>query len=163
MAISATLERAINDQIRKEMYSAYLYLAMSSYMEEKNFSGMAHWLEHQAKEEMEHAMKFYHYIHERNGHIELQAIAQPPVEFGTPLQLFEQVLEHEKGVTASIHALYDLASAEKDYAAQVLLQWFIQEQVEEEANATRIVEMLKMAGEHISVLMMLDHELGKRS
>ncbi len=163
MAISVRLEQAINDQIRKEMYSAYLYLAMSSYMEEQNFPGMAHWLQHQAKEEMEHAMKFYAYLHERNGHVALQAIAQPPESFGTPLQLFEQVLEHELSVTASIRALYELAMEEKDYAAQVMLQWFLNEQVEEESNATQIVEQLKMAGGHLSVLMMLDHALGARS
>ncbi len=162
MAISKTLEQTINDQIRKEMYSAYLYLAMSSYMEEQNFFGMAKWLTRQAMEEMEHAMKFYHYVHERGGHIVLQAIAQPPAEFGTPLQLFEQVLEHELSVTASIRALYEQAQAEKDYAAEIFLQWFIKEQVEEESNATQIVEMLKRAGDSLPMLMMIDSQLGKR-
>jgi ferritin len=116
----------------------------------------------QAEEEVSHAMKFYQFIHERGGRVVLQAIDQPPVEFQSPLNAFEQTLEHEQKVTAMIHDLYTLAAQEKDYASQAFLQWFVTEQVEEEDSATQIVETLKMIGDKGHALLMLDRELGRR-
>jgi ferritin len=156
------LQSAINEQIKHELYSGYLYLAMSAYFEAGNLPGFARWMRLQAAEEQEHALKFFDFVNERGGRVELQAIDQPPVEFQLPLAVFEQVLEHEKKVTGLINKLYELALGEKDYPAQVMLQWFIEEQVEEEANATRIVETLKMVGEKGQALVMLDRQLGAR-
>jgi ferritin len=156
------LQGAINEQIKNELYSGYLYLAMSAYFQAGNLPGFAHWMRVQAAEEQEHALKFFDFVNERGGRVELQAIDQPPVEFQSPLAVFEQVLEHVKKVTGLINKLYELALGEKDYPAQVMLQWFIEEQVEEEANATRIVETLKMVGEKGQALVMLDHQLGAR-
>jgi ferritin len=160
--LSKTMEQAINGQINAELYSSYLYLAMSAYAENANLPGFAQWMKVQAKEEQEHAMKFFHYVVERGGRIELAAIAKPPVDFQSPLALFEQTLEHEKHVTSLINDLYALAVKEKDYASQIMLQWFISEQVEEEANATQIVETLRIAGEKGNALIMMDRFLGSR-
>jgi ferritin len=156
------LQTAINEQIKNELYSGYLYLAMSAYFEAGNLPGFARWMRLQAEEEQEHALKFFDFVNECGGRVELQAIDQPPVQFKSPLAVFDQVLEHEKKVTGLINKLYELALAEKDYPAQVMLQWFIEEQVEEEANATQIVETLKMVGEKGQALIMLDHQLGAR-
>jgi len=152
----------MNEQIKNELYSAYLYLSMSAYCEAANLPGFAHWMRVQAQEEVGHAMKFYDFICERGGRVVLQAIDQPPVEFQSPLHVFEQILEHEQKVTAMIHDLYGLAAQEKDYASQAFLQWFVTEQVEEEGSATQIVETLKMIGDKGQALVMLDRELGKR-
>jgi ferritin len=116
----------------------------------------------QSKEELEHAMKFFDYVIERGGSVELQAIDKPPVVWKTHLDAFSQVLEHEQKVTASINKLFEIASEEKDYAAQIFLQWFITEQVEEESNATEIIAQLKMIGDKSSAIFMIDHQLGKR-
>ena len=129
--LSRTTQDAINEQIKNEMYSAYLYLSMSAYCESINLPGFAHWMQMQAQEEMVHAMKFYGYVHTRGGRVVLLAIDQPPAEFQSPLDIFEKALEHEQKVTAMIDNLYDLAIQEKDYASQVLLQWFVTEQVED--------------------------------
>ena len=160
--LSKTIQDAMNEQIKNELYSAYLYLSMSAYCEAANLPGFAHWMRVQAQEEEAHAMKFYDFIYERGGRVVLQAIDQPPVEFQSPLNVFEQTLEHEQKVTALIHDLYTLAVQEKDYASQAFLQWFVTEQVEEEASATQIVETLKMIGDKGHALLMLDRELGKR-
>ena len=160
--LSKTIQDAMNEQIKNELYSAYLYLSMSAYCEAANLPGFAHWMRVQAQEEVAHAMKFYDFIYERGGRVVLQAIDQPPVEFQSPLNVFEQTLEHEQKVTALIHDLYTLAVQEKDYASQAFLQWFVTEQVEEEASATQIVETLKMIGDKGHALLMLDRELGKR-
>jgi ferritin len=160
--LSKTIQDAMNEQIKNELYSAYLYLSMSAYCEAANLPGFAHWMRVQAQEEETHAMKFYDFIYERGGRVVLQAIDQPPVEFQSPLHVFEQTLEHEQKVTAMIHDLYALAVQEKDYASQAFLQWFVTEQVEEEGNATQIVETLKMIGDKGQALIMLDRELGKR-
>lgn len=156
------IEQAINDQINAELYSAYLYLAMAAYSEAANLSGFGHWMKLQAQEETEHAMKFYHYVNERGGRVTLAAIDQPETEFTSPTELFEKTLEHEQYVTSRINDLYALAVEEKDYATQVMLQWFIDEQVEEEANATQILETLKMAGEKGHALVMMDRALAQR-
>jgi ferritin len=160
--LSKTLQDAMNEQIKNELYSAYLYLSMSAYCEEANLPGFAHWMRLQAQEEVSHAMKFYDFIYERGGRVVLQAIDQPPVEFQSPLGVFEQTLGHEQKVTAMIHDLYTLAVEEKDYASQAFLQWFVTEQVEEEDSASQVLETLKMIGDKGHALLMLDRELGRR-
>ncbi|MFB0535314.1 MAG: ferritin [Anaerolineae bacterium] len=160
--LSKTIQEAMNEQIKNELYSAYLYLSMSAYCEAANLTGCAHWMRVQAQEEVGHAMKFYEFIYERGGRVVLQAIDQPPVEFQSLLNVFEQTLEHEQKVTAMIHDLYALAVQEKDYASQAFLQWFVTEQVEEEDSATQILETLKMIGDKGHALLMLDRELGQR-
>jgi ferritin len=160
--LSNRLQDAMNEQIKNELYSAYLYLSMSAYCDAANLPGFAHWMQMQAQEEQAHAMKFYEFIYERGGRVVLQAIDQPPVEFQSPLAVFEETLEHEQKVTAMIHDLYALAVEEKDYASQAFLQWFVTEQVEEEASATQILETLNMIGDKGHALLMLDRELGRR-
>jgi ferritin len=160
--ISKTMLDAINEQIKNEFYSAYLYLSMSAYFQEKNLPGFAAWLRIQFQEEQVHALKLYDHVLDRGGQVDLRAIAQPPADWKTNLEAFQLVLEHEQHVTALINKLYETALAEKDYAAQVLLHWFIDEQVEEEKNATEIVEQLKLIDAHGTPVLMLDHRLGKR-
>jgi ferritin len=157
-----TLQDAMNEQIKNELYSAYLYLSMSAYCEAANLPGFAHWMRVQAQEEVGHAMKFFEFINDRGGRVVLQAIDQPPVQFQSPQALFEQTLEHEQKVTGMIHNLYALAVQEKDYASQVFLNWFEDEQVEEEKTASQILETLKMIGTQGPALVMLDQQLGKR-
>ncbi len=160
--ISDNLTKKVNEQIKEELESAYLYLAMSAYCESKNFSGFAHWLKEQAKKEQGHALKLYGHLLERGGLVELKAISAPPKEFGSPRELFEQVLVHEQKITALIRTLYEVAKEEKDYPLEMFLQWFINEQVEEEASATKIVETLKMIDNKAQGLIMLDRELARR-
>ena len=152
----------INEQIKHELYSAYLYLAMSAHFEAASMPGFAKWTRLQAKEETEHAMKFFDFVNERGGRVVLHAIDQPQVEFGSPLSVFEEILGHEKKVTSLMNNLYAVAVEEKDYATQVMLHWFIEEQVEEESNAQAIVDKLTMAGENKSALLHLDHQVGAR-
>ena len=157
------MQDLMNNQIQAELYSAQLYLAMSVYSETENFKGIARWLKVQYEEETSHGMKFLHYIVERGGEVELKAIEAPPVKYGSMLKMFEEVLAHEKKVTALINNLYEVALKEKDYASQIFLQWFITEQVEEEANASEIVAQLKMIGDKsVGGLFQLDHALGHR-
>jgi ferritin len=153
----------MNLQINKELYSGYLYLAMAAHFGEKNLGGFAHWMEKQAGEELEHGMKFFEFLAEMGQPIELAAIEKPSFAAGNPTAIFEQVLEHEKYVTSRIHLLYDLALTHKEYATQVFLQWFVNEQVEEEKHATEILESLKLAGESGNALLMMDHQLAARS
>ncbi len=160
--ITKTMQDAINDQINKELYSAYLYLSMAAYLEDKNLSGFAHWMRLQEAEEREHAMKFYDFILERGGRVILKAIEAPKIEWSSTLEVAEEVAAHEAKVTASIYALYETALKEKDYPAQVMLQWFISEQVEEEKNAAEIVANLKLIEAHGTAVLVLDHRLGKR-
>lgn len=157
--LSKDVQNAINVQIRNEYYSSYLYLSMSAYCESKNFPGFASWLRRQSDEELQHAMRLYDYLLDRDSRVILEAIDQPPSEFGTLLEMFEEVLEHEKEVTAMIHKLYELAVSNNDHATSVILQWFIEEQVEEEKSATDMVEQLKMAGKNSAALLMLDREV----
>ena len=157
------MQDLMNTQIQAEFYSAQLYLAMSAYSESENYKGFANWLKVQYEEETSHGMKFLHYIVERGGEVELKAIEAPPVKYGSMLKMFEEVLAHEKKVTALINNLYEVALKEKDYASQIFLQWFITEQVEEEANASEIVAQLKMIGDKsVGGLFQLDHALGHR-
>lgn len=160
--LSQAMQDAINEQIKNELYSAYLYLSMSAYCEANAMPGCAHWMRVQSQEEIDHAMKFFGFVNERGGRVVLYAIDQPPTEFDSPLAIFKETLEHERKVTALIHGLYQLALEEKDYPAQVMLHWFIDEQVEEESNATQIVDTLEMIGNKGHALVMLDRELGKR-
>jgi ferritin len=160
--LSRKMQDAINEQINKELYSAYMYLSMAAYCEDANLPGSAHWMRAQANEEVEHAMKFFDYVNERGGRVVLKAIDQPSVEFQGLLDVFERTLEHEQYVTSLIDNLYTLALEEKDYASQSFLQWFIDEQVEEEASATEIVETLKMIGDKGHALVMLDRQLASR-
>ena len=156
------VEAAINDQIKHELYSAYLYLSMSAYAESNNMPGAAKWLGKQAQEEQQHALKFFGYTHDRGGKVILQAIPQPPSEFTSLLDVFEQVKEHESKVSSLITRLYEIAVKENDYPSQILLQWFITEQVEEEKNATTIVEALRSVGTQGASLFMVDRWLGER-
>lgn len=160
--ISKKMQDAFDNQIQAELASAYLYLAMAAYCEAKNLKGFAHWLKAQYKEETGHAMKIFEYVLERGGQVALKAIEAPPAEFGSPAEVFAKVLAHEQHVTARINSLYELAAAEKDFASHIFLQWFISEQVEEEASASEIIEKMKIAGDKGSALMWIDKELGKR-
>ena len=160
--LNKKVQDAINEQIKNELYSAYLYLSIAAYSEASNLPGLAHWMRLQSQEEVEHAMKFFDFINDRGGRVVLQAIDQPPTEFESPLAIFEQTLEHERKVTAMINQLYELALRENDYPSQVLLQWFIEEQVEEEKNAEQILQTLKMIGDKPQGLVMVDRELGRR-
>ncbi len=149
--------------IKHEFSSADLYLAMSAYCESVNLLGCAHWMRLQSQEELSHGTKLFELVHERGGRAKLQAIDQPPGDFQSPLDIFQKSLEHEHKVTGMIHRLYGLAVTENDYATQIVLQWFITEQVEEEKNASQIVEQLKMIGGQSAVLLMLDRPLAARS
>jgi ferritin len=160
--IDQTVLDSINEQIKHELYSAYFYLSMSAHCESENLPGFASWLKVQAGEEQGHAMKFYEYILDRGGKVALQAIPQPPVDFASPQDIFEQVYAHEQKVTGLINHIYDVATAKKDVASQIFLQWFITEQVEEEKNASQILDMLKKIGTSVGSLYQLDHNLGKR-
>jgi ferritin len=160
--LSKSMQNAINEQIKNEMFSAYLYLSMAAHFEAENLPGFANWMKVQSKEEVEHAMKFFEYVYDRGGRVTLKAIDQPQTTFKTPLDIFKQVLEHERKVTAMIHKLYELALKENDYPSQVMLQWFIKEQVEEEKNGETIIEQLKMVGDSSAALMMADRQFAAR-
>jgi len=162
MTVSKIMQDAINEQIRAEMYSANIYLSMAAYFESKNLKGFANWMTVQWKEETAHATKFINYLYAQGGRVVIKTIESPPIDFGTPLEAFKKVLEHEKYVTGRIRKLYELALGEKDYESQIFLQWYVTEQIEEEANATEIIEKIKMLGESGYHLLMLDKELGER-
>ena len=161
--LSKTLENAFNDQIQKEFYSSYLYLAMAAHFESVNLPGFASWMKKQADEERGHGMRLWEYVYDRGGKVELKAIEQPPTAFGKPLEVFQQVLDHERRITASFNALYAAALKEGDVAAQVCLQWFVNEQVEEEKNVSELIEQLKMSGDQSFAALFMDrHVLGAR-
>lgn len=160
--IGKAMQDAMNEQINKEFFSSYLYLSMAAYFEDKNLMGFAHWMRIQADEEREHAMKFYDHILDAGGHVYLKAIDAPQTDWKSNLEVAEQVAEHEARVTASIYSLYELALKEKDYPAQVMLHWFINEQVEEEKNAAELVAKLRLIEERGTAVLMLDHRLSKR-
>lgn len=162
MKLAKKMQDAINEQIKHELYSAYLYLSMSHYCESHSLPGTAKWLRMQWSEEQAHATRLMDYINRRGGQVSLAAIDKPPVEFGTLLNLFEQVLKHEESISARIHKLYETATAAKDHATATELQWFITEQVEEEENAGQIVDHLKLIGDNLPGLFMLDRQLGAR-
>jgi len=160
--ISQSLTDALNEQVKQEFFSSYLYLSMAAWAGDKNLPGFVNWLRLQADEERSHAMKIFDFIQDRNGKAVLLALAQPQREFSSPLELFEQVLAHEQEVTSLIDQLYRKAVAAQDHATQIFLEWFISEQVEEEKMATQILETLRMAGDDKVALLMLDRELGAR-
>ena len=160
---SKRVSELMNQQIKNELDSAYLYLAMAAYFEGENLPGFAHWMRAQAGEEQAHAMKFYDFIFERGGSVNLLGLEQPPAKFESVRAVFKQTLDHEKKVTGLIESIYVAAVEDKDYASQTFLNWFIDEQVEEEKNATDILETLRIGGESGASLLMLDHQLGKRA
>lgn len=159
--ISKKMEKAINDQIKWEFYSGYLYLSMAAYFEDLGLPGFAKWMEAQTQEELFHGMKMYHYLVAQGGRIKLQAVDAPMPRWDSPLKAFEDALAHEKKVTKRIHDLVDLAQKEKDHATNIFLHWFVSEQVEEEAGVGEVVNKLKLVGEG-GGLFLLDRELGAR-
>lgn len=162
MAPSKAIEDAINTQINSELYSSYLYLAMSAYCEAETLPGFAQWLKVQAQEETGHALKLMEYLADRGGRVRLQGIQAPPLEYGTPAEMFQQILEHEQKVTASINSLYALAAKENDFATQAALQWFITEQVEEEKVASELAHQLKKVEGSASGVLYYDRHMAKR-
>jgi ferritin len=162
MEITRTMEEALNSQINAELYSAYVYASMSAYFESVDLKGFATWMTAQAQEEVAHAMKIYNFIIDRGGRAKLAAIDAPPTEWGSPLAAFEAAYKHEQHVTSLIHALVAKAVDENDYASKNMLDWFVDEQVEEEASASEIVAKLRMLGGEGPALLMLDRELGQR-
>ena len=160
--ISKKITDAFNEQINAETYSAYLYWSMSAALEDMQLPGFAGWMRAQAQEEMTHAAKFYHHIIERSGRVQMKAIQAPPAKWDSLKAMFEDVLKHEQLVTSLIHKLVDLAGQEKDYAANIFLQWFVTEQVEEEAGVELVLGKLKLTEDSKGGLYMLDKEMGKR-
>ncbi len=156
------MEKALNDQIVAELYSAYLYLSMSADFEAKNLSGFANWMRVQAQEEVSHAMKFFDYVNERGGAVKLAAIDGPKTEWKSPLEAFEDAYNHEVKVTGLINGLVEMAMETSDYATLQMLQWFVEEQVEEEASADGIVQKLMLAKDAPGALFMIDKELATR-
>jgi ferritin len=161
--ISKKMTDAINEQINKELFSEYLYISMQAWLADQSLDGMANWMDAQSKEEHFHAMKLFNYLIERGAKVRLKAIEEPTVEFENPLKAFSMALEHEKFISKSINELMDLAIKENDHATRSFLQWYVDEQVEEEASVDRIVNMLKMVGENGHGIMMIDRELSARS
>ncbi|WP_456400002.1 ferritin [Mesoaciditoga sp.] len=162
MKLSEKMAEAINKQINEEFYSAYLYLAMASYLESQKLKGAATWMEIQYQEEISHAMKFYAYMNERGARVVLKAIKEPQKEWNSMLEVFEDAYKHEQYITSLINDLANLAMEEKDHATLALLQWFINEQVEEEANTSEIVDKINFVKDSPNGLYMLDRELGQR-
>jgi ferritin len=162
MQINETMNAAFNDQITMELQAAHNYLAMGAWFESAGFSGMAAWMHGQSVEETEHAMKFYQFVLDRDGEIELGALDAPPANFDSVVAVFEHGLEQERGVSASINNLYGLAMEEKDFASLPLLDWFVTEQIEEEASFSQILDDLKLAGGGAQAMLFLDRELGAR-
>ena len=160
--ISKKLEEAINDQINAEFYSAYLYLSMAAYFDDMNLKGFANWTRVQAQEETYHALKFFDYLAERGGRAILQAIKEPPNKWESPLDVFEEIYKHECYVTERINNLVKLAKEKNDNAAEIFLQWYVTEQVEEEASANEIVKKLKLIGDNPNALLLLDSQLATR-
>jgi len=160
--LSKKVQDALNEQLNAELYSSYLYLAMSAHFEAANLRGFAHWMRVQAKEEQGHAMKLYGHIVDRRGRVTLKRVDAPPAEWVSPVAAFEDTLAHEKKVTGLINDLLKLANNQKDTATAAFLQWFVTEQVDEEANADEIVQKLRLVGDSTSALFMLDSVLGQR-
>lgn len=160
--LSERMRDALNEQLNKELYSAYLYLSMSAHSTFTGLKGFANWFMVQYQEEMLHAMKIYDYINDQGEKVKLKEVAQPPTDFGSPLEMFEKTLEHEKFVTKLINDLVNLAIEERDHASTIFLQWFVTEQIEEEANDSEIIAKLKLVGKDGNGLFMVDNELAAR-
>lgn len=161
--ITEKMLEALNKQVNAEIFSAYLYMAMSADFTTKNLTGFANWMKVQAQEEMTHAIKIYNYILDRGGRADLMAIEKPQAEWQTPLAAFEAALEHEKMITGMINDLVEMAKEEKDPATESMLTWFVDEQVEEEANADENVQKLKMIGDDTSAMFFMDQEMKQRT
>jgi ferritin len=161
--VSKSIQDALNDQVNRELESAYVYLAMSAWADEQNLSGAASWLRLQWEEELQHATKIIDYIAGRGGSVRLKSIAQPAAKYKNLLDVFKNVLDHEEAVTAAINSLYDLAASEKDYATQTLLDWYVNEQVEEENQPSEIISLLKLVGDSPSGLLLVDRQLAGRA
>lgn len=159
---STNIEAALNAQIQEEIYSSYLYLAMAAYCHSVNLNGFAHWMKIQSSEESKHAMKLYDFVVQRGWRVLLKEIKKPPHNFKSVTEMMEQTLEHESRVTGLFNKLYEDASKAKDYATQVLLQWFISEQVEEEASVSEILQKLRLIADKSSAIIYLDKEMKKR-
>ena len=162
MKLSQTIIKAINTQIKNEFDNAFLYLSIASWCEENNLSGFAKWNLAQFKEEQEHAMKFYNYVFERQGKVDVMEVEQPKQKWNNIVDVFEDVVKREEETTTNIYKLYEIAKNENDYTTLSFLQWFLEEQVEEESTANTILSKLKMIGDSRSALMCLDSEAGKR-
>jgi ferritin len=160
--MSPKVQDAFNEQMKQEFYSSYLYLSMSAYLDAANLPGLSKWMRGQAREEAVHAMKIFDHLLDRAGTVQLHPIGRPPSEFASPREAFDQAHRHEKDVTASINGLYGLALDERDFASRVFLDWFVQEQVEEEKTSGLLAEQLRMVGDDRPGLLMLDRELGQR-
>jgi ferritin len=161
--LSDTMQEALNNQVTMEFASEHVYLSMSAYFERESLPGFAHWMRLQAGEEHTHAMKLYDFINDRDGKVVLQALPKPPSDFSQPVEAFEKAYEHEQKVTASINRLYGLAVKEGDYPSLVMLEWFVNEQVEEEKSAKQIVDQLKRIGNDGGATLMLDREMAARA
>lgn len=160
--LSKKMHDEINDQIQREFESAFIYLSMAAYFDARTMPGFAQWMKLQFQEEQAHALKLYDFVGDRGNCVILQALGQPPVEFESVLDVFKQTLAHEQKITGHINDLYALATEEKDFATQIFLQWFVDEQVEEEKNVGDILDMLTLIGDNVHALLMLDRELGNR-
>lgn len=161
--LNKKVEQAMNDQLQKELQSAYVYLGMAAYCDSVSLPGLASWLRHQFEEEQQHAFRFYNFILDREGRVELKQLDAAPTTYRSALDVFESALEHERAVTAAINELYDLVATEKDFASQAWLDWFATEQVEEEKTVGQIVDDLKRIGEDGNGLFLLDQKLAERA
>jgi ferritin len=160
--IGEKISKAFNEQVKHEAFSAYLYLQMAAYLHGEGLDGCGHWMRVQAMEEMTHAMKFFDHIIERGGTVELLEIEKPQAEWDSPLEAFRAALKHEQFITGKINDLVTLAAGENDYASRSMLQWFVDEQVEEEANAEKNVSNFEIAGDSGQGILMIDREMGTR-
>jgi len=160
--LNQRLEKELNCQLNKELFSAYLYMSMSAYFQSVDLLGFANWMQIQTQEELTHAQKFYNFINERGGRVILEAIDKPQIEWDSPLKAFEDSLNHEVFITNSINELVSISNEEKDYATHIFLHWFVTEQVEEEASVTEIINKMRLMKDAPGALFMLDRELGQR-
>ena len=161
--LSERLQNALNEQVNNELFAAYQYLAMAEYFASRNLDGFAHWMRLQREEEIGHAMKIFDFVIDRDARVKHTPIAAPHADFASPLDVLKKALEHERSVTEKINAVYETAKGESDYPTEALMQWFVLEQVEEEASALKLVERLEMAGDDKAALLILDREVGQRT
>lgn len=160
--LSDAMYKALNNHMKAEFFAAYLYLSMAAHFEHENLTGMATWMHKQAEEEVEHAMKFFRYLNDRGAKATLQALEQPTTSWSSPLEAFKHALKHEQMVTGEIHRLLETAQKEKDFATAHFLQWFVEEQVEEEANVEGVIARMELASGHPAAMLFMDRELGAR-
>jgi ferritin len=160
--LSKTMEEALNRQVNREFYSAFLYLAMSSYFASENLTGFAHWMRVQSREEQAHAFKIFDYIIDRGGKVSLATLEAPKAKWSSAGKVFEETYAHEQKVTGMINALVELAMTERDHASFEMLQWFVKEQVEEEKQAYEILAQIRMVGDTPGHLIYIDRHIGKR-